>query len=60
VLAYPFGWGSEEAAEEASRLGIEIAFGPEGDRIQPGDDIWNLSRINVSPDWNLEDFVEAL
>ena len=60
VLAYPFGWGSEEAAEEASRLGIEIAFGPEGDRIQPGDNIWNLSRINVSPDWNLEDFVEAL
>ena len=36
LLAYPFGWGSEEEAGKASCLGIEIAFGPKGDRIEPG------------------------
>lgn len=60
ALAYPYGRGAEDIAVEAKRESIRMGIGIEPGWVQPGDDIWDVNRINVSPGWSLENFAQAL
>ncbi len=60
AYAYPFGWKSETMLEALTSKGLEMGFGIESEMVQPGDNIWNINRINVSPGWKLQDFAEVL
>ena len=60
AYAYPYGWKSETMLQALTSKELEMGFGIESEMVQPGDNIWNIKRINVSPGWKLQDFAEVL
>lgn len=61
VIAYPFGEYSEIMLQIAKEeIGFEMGFVVAPGYVKLGDNPWFLKRINVSPQWDLDEFVQAV
>lgn len=61
AIAYPFGAQNETIRRVIrGETGIKLGFTVQRGYVRPGDDPLTLNRINVSPRWNIEDFIRAV